>query len=75
MIHDSSSFSPEAQQRWDNVSDSVKQKIRANVWCVACRQPMTMINMTGTAEETTLVLRGHCGSCGHTVARVLEDHQ
>ena len=65
-------FSSEAQERWAQIPDSSKQKILATVWCVQCCQGVSIINITGTIEGTTLILRGNCVSCDHAVARVLE---
>ncbi len=65
-------FSPEAQQQWDQIPDSAKQNVLANVWCVQCRKGVSIVNLTGSVEGTTLILRGNCASCGHAVARVVE---
>lgn len=73
MIHDSPSFSSETQQRWAQIPWLTQQRVLTQVWCVACRQSTIMTQVTGTVVGTTLVLRGNCDSCGHAVARVLED--
>jgi hypothetical protein len=65
-------FSSEAQERWAQSPDSSKQKILATVWCAQCRMSVSIVNLTGSVEGDSLVLRGNCGYCGHTVARVLE---
>jgi len=65
-------FLPEAQQFWDKISNQTKQKILANVWCTRCGVGVAMIRITGTIQGESLVLHGHCASCGHLVARVLE---
>jgi hypothetical protein len=65
----------EAQQFWNKISNQTKQKILANVWCTRCCVGVAMIGIAGTVEDESLVLRGHCASCGHLVARVLEGQE
>lgn len=52
MNHDSPSFSPEAQQRWEQIPWLTQQLVLTRVWCVECRQPVIMNLVTGTVVGT-----------------------
>jgi hypothetical protein len=65
-------FTPQAQTVWDNVADPAQQKVLANVWCVHCRQAVTMVHVGGTIKEGDLILQGRCSVCGHPVMRLME---
>jgi hypothetical protein len=66
-------FSPQAAAFWENIPEDKKQIILNNVHCGQCRSVVTMINVSGFKEGSSLVLQGRCGGCGENVARVLEE--
>jgi hypothetical protein len=67
------SFSPQAAALWRNLPEVDKQIILNNVYCGQCRIEVTMVNVSGFTEGSSLVLQGFCGVCGGNVARVIEE--
>jgi len=65
-------FTPDAQELWDAILPEHKTLLLNKVWCPECRKATTMINISGTVQGKTLVLRGNCKRCSHKVARVVE---
>jgi hypothetical protein len=66
-------FSPQAAALWKKLPDIEKQIILNNVYCGQCHIGVTMINVSGFTERSSLVLQGSCGVCGGNVARVIEE--
>jgi hypothetical protein len=44
----------------------------SNVWCGECRQAVTIVDYHAELRRV-VVLEGFCGTCGHKVARVIDD--
>ena len=65
-------FTPQAQSMWDSVAHSAQQQVLTHVWCVQCRQAVTMVHVGGTIKEGDLILQGRCSACGHRVLRLME---
>jgi hypothetical protein len=66
-------FSPQAAALWRNLPEADKQIILNNVYCGQCRIEVTMVNVSGFTEGSSLVLQVFCGVCGGNVARVIEE--
>ncbi|MCI1693281.1 hypothetical protein [Aneurinibacillus aneurinilyticus] len=59
-------------QRWLDMPSERQQMFLANVWCVHCRDVVTIIDYKVEPHDIGVVLRGKCNTCGHAVARVIE---
>jgi len=57
---------------WDTVAKEAQQKILERVFCTRCRRGVRITEFTGEERNGDVVLTGKCGTCGHTVVRVLE---
>ncbi len=65
-------FTPEARQRWEGIPPDVRELLLANAYCAVCKDVTTILQPGGTMDHGALVLRGHCATCGHPVARVVD---
>ena len=65
-------FTPEARAFWETIPADVRPKLLSNVFCVHCRDEVTIINFSGRVERGDLILVGKCSVCGEGVARVIE---
>jgi len=59
-----SSFTRPAQKLWEKIPSEFRMEILNSVWCVNCRDTVTMLNITGKVERRDLVLSGKCDRCG-----------
>ena len=66
-------FSPEAALLWDKIPLTKQQLILNKVYCVHCRAAVTMVNVVGYIQGSSLVIKGLCSVCGGNVARVIEE--
>jgi len=66
-------FSLQAEPLWNKIPQTKQQLILNNVYCVHCRVAVTMVNVSGFIEGSSLVLKGLCSVCGGNVARVIEE--
>jgi hypothetical protein len=67
-----SSWTPEAQRRWEQLSADTRHLVLTHVWCPQCSQARSMDLAGGAIIADDLVLTGTCTVCGHRVARLLE---
>jgi hypothetical protein len=65
-------FTPQAAVLWSAIPKEARERIVANVFCVKCRDSVTIINFTGEEEKGDVILKGLYGTCGHEVVRVVE---
>jgi Domain of unknown function (DUF5679) len=65
-------FTKKARERWDRIPKWAQDKILENVYCVGCRDVVTIVLESAVMEKGDLVLRGKCKICGHEVCRVVE---
>ena len=65
-------FTPAAELLWKTIPQEARGRILANVFCVKCRDSVTIVNFTGEVDKGDLVLTGSCAKCGHEVVRVGE---
>jgi hypothetical protein len=65
-------FSPLAIERWEKLSKAEQHIFLNNAYCSHCKTAVTIVNVSGTVEGATLLLKGLCGTCGNKVARVVE---
>lgn len=65
-------FSSQAAVRWEKLSKAEQHIILNNAYCSQCKTAVTMVNVSGAEEGSSLVLQGLCGTCGNKVARVVE---
>lgn len=65
-------FTEEARRRWMGIPADIRQRLLANVWCVHCRNEVTITNFSGTMKGRDLLLQGQCIQCKKDVARVIE---
>ncbi len=66
-------FPPQAALLWNKIPQDKQQLILNNVYCIQCCVAVTMVNISGLVEGSSLVLKGSCGVCGGYVARVIEE--
>jgi ATP diphosphatase len=65
-------FSPLAIERWEKLSKAEQHIFLNNAYCSQCKTAVTIVNVSGTVEGSTLVLQGLCGTCGNKIARIVE---
>jgi hypothetical protein len=71
-VHLLPDFTPPARTRWESLSDDIRRRLLANVWCVHCRHEVIITNFSGTIKGGDLLLVGKCAECRGDVARVIE---
>lgn len=65
-------FTPEARGLWEAIPEETRFLLLANVWCVRCARPTTIVDFLGRVESGDLVLEGECERCGAAVGRLIE---
>lgn len=65
-------FSPQAAVLWGTIPKEAREQILANVFCVKCRDSVTISKFTGEERNGDVILKGLCAKCGHEVVRVVE---
>jgi len=65
-------FTLRAAVLWGTIPKEARERILANVFCVKCRDSVTMTNFTGKEVKGDVILKGECAKCGHEVVRVVE---
>jgi len=65
-------FTPRAKVLWSMVPKEARVRILANVFCVKCRDTVTITDYTGGEQNGDVILKGACAKCGHEVVRVVE---
>lgn len=63
-----------AAQAWSKMQPQARKQLLSNVWCVACRDVVTIVNFRGFIKGGDLILKGSCAACGGGVVRVIEKH-
>jgi len=64
--------SKEALALWQTVPADIRRLLLSNVHCGECRTSVTMVDYHAELHGV-VVLQGFCGTCGHKVARVIDD--
>lgn len=62
----------EALKLWMSLPADTRRLLLSNVWCVECRKAVTIVDYHAELKGV-VVLEGFCGTCGHKVARVIDD--
>lgn len=62
----------EALKLWQTVPSDIRRMLLSNVWCGECRKSVTIVDYHAELNGV-VVLKGFCGTCGHKVARVIDD--
>jgi Zn ribbon nucleic-acid-binding protein len=65
-------FTAKAAALWGTIPKEARERILANVFCVKCRDSVTITKFTGEEENGDVILKGACAKCGHEVVRVVE---
>ncbi|PHR54156.1 MAG: hypothetical protein COA44_13990 [Arcobacter sp.] len=65
-------FEKKAMERFNKIPNDVKSKILSNVYCAKCKDTVKIIDFEATMDEDDLILKGKCGKCFGTVARLIE---
>jgi len=65
-------FTAKAGALWGTIPKEARARILANVFCVKCRDSVTIINFNGEERNGDVILKGACAKCGHEVVRVVE---
>lgn len=63
----------EALKLWMTVPADIRSKLLSNVHCVQCRGMVTICDFSVEIVRPDIVLRSFCATCGHKVARVVEE--
>lgn len=61
-----------ALELWQSLPADTRQLLLSNVFCGQCRGSVTMVDYHAELRNV-VVLQGFCGTCGHKVARVIDD--
>jgi hypothetical protein len=61
-----------ALRRWNTLTEDIRQRILANVFCVNCANT-TVVDYNIVEDGANLVIEGKCKICGADVARFVED--
>ncbi len=64
--------SKEALELWQGLPADIRRMLLSNVWCGECRKSVTIVDYHAKLKGV-VVLQGFCGTCGHKVARVIDD--
>lgn len=64
--------SQKALELWQSLPADTRQLLLSNVFCGQCRGTVTMVDYHAELRGV-VVLQGFCGTCGHKVARVIDD--
>ena len=62
----------EALELWQSLPADIRRMLLSNVWCGECRKAVTIVDYHAELKGA-VVLQGFCGTCGHKVARVIDD--
>jgi len=62
----------EALKLWMELPADKRQLFLGNVWCGECRKSVTIVDYHAKLDGV-VVLHGFCNTCGHKVARVIDD--
>lgn len=62
----------EAMELWQGLPADTRRMLLSNVYCGECRKSVTIIDYYAELHGV-VVLQGFCGTCGHKVARVIDD--
>ena len=65
-------FTAKAAVLWGTILKEARERILAAVFCVTCRDSVTITNFTGEEKNGDVILKGACAKCGHEVVRVVE---
>ena len=67
-----SDMAKEALELWQALPADTRRMLLSNVWCGECRKAVTIVDYHAELKGV-VVLQGFCGTCGHKVARVIDD--
>jgi hypothetical protein len=70
--HPDLSLTPEALAIWNEIAPFNQAKVLNNIWCAHCRQASSLSLQSMWKEGQSLILKGHCQTCGGPAVRVLE---
>jgi hypothetical protein len=62
----------QALELWQGLPIDTRRMLLSNVWCGECRKAVTIVDYHAELNGV-VVLQGFCGTCGHKVARVIDD--
>jgi len=62
----------EALMLWMGLPADRRQLLLSNVWCGECRKVVNIVDYHAELHDV-VVLQGFCGTCGHKIARVIDD--
>ncbi len=62
----------EALELWQGLPADIRRMLLSNVWCGECRKAVTIVDYHAEIKGI-VVLQGFCGTCGHKVARVIDN--
>ena len=62
----------EALKLWMGLPADTRRMFLSNVWCGECQRAVTIVDYHAELHGV-VVLQGFCGTCGHKVARVIDD--
>jgi len=65
-------FTTKATVLWGAIPKEARERILANVFCVKCRDSVTITKFIGEEVKGDVILKGFCARCGHEVVRVVE---
>lgn len=65
-------FAKQAREFWMAIPADARAKLLANVYCAHCRCAVSIANVVAQVTRGDLVLKGNCATCGHDVARLVE---
>ena len=64
--------SEQALELWQSLPADTRRMLLSNVYCGECRKAVTIVDYHAELRGV-VVLQGFCGTCGHKVARVIDD--
>ena len=57
-------FTAKAAVLWGTIPKEARERILAAVFCVKCRDSVTITKFTGEEKNGDVYLKGACGKCG-----------
>lgn len=62
-----------ANEKWLSIPQKIRKKLISNVWCGKCSDAVTIVGYVIEGHDFGIVLKGKCKTCGHDIARSIEN--
>jgi DNA-directed RNA polymerase subunit RPC12/RpoP len=63
-----------ANEKWLSIPKEAREQLKRNVWCTNCGKAVKIVGYVIDQDRFGIILKGKCATCGHDVARVIENN-